>query len=363
MAPPIEGHHWMAAPVFSFLIQHRGLNRSLIFDLGIRKDWEKLSPSLLSRIKALGWTIHVEKDVREILDENGFDSSQTEAIILSHAHFDHVGNPSTFAPSTPLIVGPGFKQKLLPGYPTDQTSPVLESLYENRELIELDFDTGASGTHTFKPLPIGRLRALDYFNDGSFYLLDTPGHAVGHICGLARVTSSPSPSFILLAGDAFHHVGEFRPSKHLPLPTDITPDPFVPDPHPLEYHYGCSGRIFEKLFTDRGRPLDGTLYGPARITNKEESFHEDVDEVLRTIEKLQEIDAQNNVLVTAAHDESLLGVLDFFPRGKLNAFAEHGTVRRVRWRFLKDFGKAVGKEGHELGRKREWGSECEGMTT
>jgi hypothetical protein len=82
--------------------------------------------------------------------------------------------------------------------------------------------------------------------------------------------------------------------------------------------------------------------------------------MLRTREKLQEIDAQGNVLSAAAHDESLLGVLEFFPRGKLNSFVEHGTVRRVKWRFLKDFAMSVGKDGHELGKKREWSAEEEG---
>lgn len=352
LAPSIKGHEWLAAPAFSFLIQHPGLNRALVFDLGIRKDWENLSPPLLSHIRDLGWTLHAEKDVQGVLREGGVDSDSIEAIVWSHYHFDHIGNPNTFGPGTSLIVGPGFKAKLLPGYPTSPSASILESDHAHRELIELDFATGASGSHSYAPLRIGRLRALDYFNDGSFYLLDTPGHAIGHICGLARVTSAP-PSYILLAGDAFHHAGELRPSRHLPLPQDITPDPFVPDPHPLDYHYGCPGAIFGPLLRSANSPF----YEPARLDG---SFHEDVDEMLRTIEKLQEIDAQANVLSAAAHDESLMGVLEFFPRGKLNAFVEQGTVRRVEWRFLKDFARSVGKQGHELGLKREWSAEPEG---
>ncbi|KAL2264343.1 hypothetical protein VTK26DRAFT_6586 [Humicola hyalothermophila] len=374
LTPPIDGHKWMATPVFSFLVQHPELKRSLLFDLGIRKDWENLSPPMLSVIRKLGWTIHVDKDVREILEEGGVDSSKIEAIILSHGHFDHVGNPATFGPDTALVVGPGFKEKATPGYPTNQSSYLLETAYAGRELIELNFDTGRSGpNHTFQPLPIGRLRALDYFGDGSLYLLDTPGHAPGHISALARVTSSSSssspssaPSFVLLAGDAFHHAGEFRPSAHLPLPSDIIPDPFEADAAPLEYHYGLPGQVFARLFADRGLPAGGTrpFYSrpppPSSSSSSlpvSPSFHDDVDGVARTLEKLQELDARDNVLVAAAHDESLLGVLEFFPRGRLNGFVRHGTVRRVRWRFLKDFAHAVGKQGHELGRKREWCAE------
>lgn len=357
-APPIDDHRWMAAPVFAFLIRHRGLNRSLVYDLGVRKDWQNLSPPMLSRLRAHGWTLHVEKDVREILDEGGVDGNSIEAIVWSHHHFDHIGNPATFGRNTSLIVGPGFRERWLPGYPTNPSSTILESDYAGREVVELDFATGKSGSRTYRPATVGRLRALDYFGDGSFYLLDTPGHAVGHVSGLARVTPDPRPSFVLLAGDVLHHAGEIRPSRHLPLPADILPDPLEADPHPLESHYGCAGAVFGPLLAGRGRPAEGPFYEPGRAERGGEKIHEDVDELVRTAEKVQELDAHDNVLVAAAHDESLLGVLEFFPRGNLNAFVDKGTVRRVRWRFLKDFAHAVGKEWHQLGRKHEWSAEA-----
>ena len=87
--------------------------------------------------------------------------------ISSHYHWDHLGDPSTFPPSTSLIVGPGFKEALTPGYPQNQESPILERDYEGRELKELSFEES--------DLKLGKLRAVDYFGDGSFYLLDTPG--------------------------------------------------------------------------------------------------------------------------------------------------------------------------------------------
>ncbi|KAF7299975.1 Metallo-beta-lactamase superfamily protein [Mycena kentingensis (nom. inval.)] len=48
------------------------------------------------------------------------------------------------------------------------------------------------------------LAAVDYFGDGSFYLIDTPGHFPGHLTALARVTPS---SFVLLGGDTFMNPG------------------------------------------------------------------------------------------------------------------------------------------------------------
>ncbi|KAH6843487.1 beta-lactamase-like protein [Chaetomium sp. MPI-CAGE-AT-0009] len=356
LSPPVRGYDFLAVPVFSFLIKHPGLQRSIIFDLGVRKDWKNLSPPLLSQIEHLGWSLRVERDVSEILNDAGIDGTCIEAVIWSHHHFDHAGNPNTFPPSTSLIVGPGFKS-MLPGYPTNPDSAILESDLANRQLIELDFDSGTSGTHTFKPVTIGRFRALDYFGDGSFYLLDTPGHAVGHISGLARVTPGPEASFILLTGDAIHHPGEIRPSKYLPLPTDITPDPFAPDPHPLESHYGCPTATFEPIFAGRGRPTCGPVYEPARAEKAAEAFSHNVDELLETVAKLQEAAAHDNVFVAAAHDEALLDHVVFFPDGNMNEFAQKHWVKRVRWRFLRDFAGAVGKLDHEVGR-RHWGHEA-----
>lgn len=215
MEPSVPGHDYLACPAFAFLIQHPHLHRSMVFDLGVRKDWWNSSPFLTNRFKDGGYAINVDQSVREILEEGGIDCTRIEAVVWSHWHFDHTGSPAEFEKSTALIVGPGFKTNLLPGYPTNQNSSILESDYDGRELIELSFSSD------FK---IGQMEALDYFGDGSLYFLNSPGHAHGHICALARVTASP-PSFILMGGDAWHHCGEIRPSPYLPFPQSIEPHP------------------------------------------------------------------------------------------------------------------------------------------
>ena len=53
-----------------------------------------------------------------------------------------------------------------------------------------------------------------------------------------------------------------------------------------------------------------------------------------------ETDADEKVLVVMAHDDSLLGVLDFLP-GYLDGFVGTGWVEEGRWGFLKDFRGAV----------------------
>lgn len=333
LEPSIPGHDYLATPAFSFLVHHPKLDRSIIFDLGIRHDWWNYSPFLQERFKKGGYVISVEKSVRTILEDHGVDAKKIEAVVWSHHHFDHTGAPEEFESSTALIVGPGFKDTMLPGYPSDPQSTILEANFAGRELLELDFSEG---------LKIGRMNAIDYFKDGSFFFLDSPGHAVGHICALARVTSDP-PSFILMGGDAVHHGGELRPSQYLPLPKEISPHPFT-----SLAQSSCPGSLFDGILRDGDRSK--TIYEPARQTKVQMNY--DVDEAIRTIEKLQEADVRDDVLFVAAHDASLLDIVEFFPR-KANSFMQKGWVQQARWRFLMDFAKAVGYEGLVQG-KREW---------
>jgi len=267
----------------------------------------------------------VKQDVREQLEEHGVKGNDIEAIVWSHWHWDHTGDPSTFPPSTALIVGPGFKSALVPGYPANQDSPIKEADYADRELREIAFDQG---------LKIGKFKAFDYFGDGSFYLLDSPGHAIGHMCGFARVSKEPS-TFVLMGGDACHHGGEFRPSQYLPLPDSISP-------HPLDFNHGgvCPGSLFEPLLRDGD--VAKPFYAIAQPEDGSGVAY-DVAAAEATISKVIEADALDEVLVVIAHDDSLLDVVDFFPK-YANDFKQKGWVERGRWLFLKDFAKAVRDE-------------------
>ncbi|KAK4500391.1 hypothetical protein PRZ48_008580 [Zasmidium cellare] len=330
LEPSIPGHEYLATLAFAFLIEHPKLDRSMVFDLGLRKDWWNCSPFLLDRFKKGGYVLNVEKSVREILEHGGFDATKLEAIVWSHWHFDHTGSPAEFEKSTALIVGPCFKDNLLPGYPTDPNSSILESDLEGRLLIELSFESG---------LKIGEFNAFDCFGDGSLYFLNSPGHAHGHICALARVTVDPA-SFVLMGGDAWHHCGEIRPSPYMPLPDTIQPVPFT-----SLSSSSCPGALFEPILRD-GDPAK-PIYKPSTQTKVQ--MHLDPEQAVRTIEKLQQADVQENILMVAAHDESLLGIVEFFPK-RANDFISKGWVKTARWKFLMDFAKAVGYEGEVVGR-------------
>jgi len=220
----------------------------------------------------------------------------------SHWHWDHLGDPSTFPSTTDLIVGPGFK--------------------------ELDFSKS--------PLKVGRFNAIDHFGDGSFYLLDSPGHAIGHLCGLVRTSQGPD-TFILLGADACHHGGAIRPSPYLPIPTEIMPHPFHPQLRNTQPRLPpCPGALFEALQESRGKSTTESFFAPV----EGQGFWLDVKEGVKTQEKIQEVDALDNVFVVMAHDESLLEIVDFFPK-PANEWKAKKWAEDAKWAFLLDFQIAV----------------------
>lgn len=313
LQPDYAGIPNLTGPSFSFLIEHPS-GKTVLFDLGVRHDWQKL-PSY-PKFRKMAWGITVQKDVARILEEGNIDiaNGAISSIILSHHHWDHTGDPSTFPSSTGLVVGPGFKEAHLPGYPENPDATLLKSDYEGREMREIDFSDS---------LEIGRFKAHDFFGDGSFYLLDTPGHSIGHMCGLARTTTAPA-TFVFMAGDASHHAAEFRPTEYLPLPRE----PGISAEH--------SGMDFQNVHYSK------SVIKP--FYNVTTSFAHDKKLADWTIAGMGEFDCQDNILLLTAHDEHVVEpepIISFFPEA-LNDWHEKGLGKKTKWLFLKDFEKAIG---------------------
>ena len=190
---------------------------------------------------------------------------------------------------------------MTPGYPLNPGSLIMDDALR-RPVHEVDFSSGVN---------LGGLQAVDWFCDGSFYLLDLPGHAIGHMGALARTSTGPNgggeDTYILMGSDACVHAGQLRPSIYTPLPEHV---PLFQDK-----------RKTEPFFRVANRP--GT---------------QDVHAATNTIDKLQLLDSQPNVFTVMAHDRHLLDVIDLFPE-KANDWRQRGWKERTRWLFLKDLGR------------------------
>lgn len=306
--------------MYCFLISNG--DHHIIFDLGIRSDWESYAPEIVSLVKKTTKIMNA-RNISEILDteSTGLEvrSKDIKAIIWSHNHFDHIGDPSTFPPTTDLVVGPGFKEQYYPGYPINPEASILESDTRGRNFREVDIQKEGKG------LKIGRFNAIDYFSDGSFYLLDAPGHSIGHLCGFARVTSSPE-SFVFLGADACHHAGLFRPTEYLPLPKKISPSPIQ------RFGGFCPGAMLQQV--QPRKSANEPFLTPSKIAFP---CH---DDALETIEKIKELDAVDNIFVIISHDASLKGQIEEFPNS-INDWKSKGLKSKTRWLFCKDFEGAV----------------------
>lgn len=317
MSPVLPGYETFDGPVYCFLLHHQLTNTRLLFDLGIRTDWQTAyPPALVESLKEEGMGLHVERDTTDILREHKIFPSDIAAVIFSHHHFDHTGDMTKFTASTKIIVGPGYREEYLPGYPDDpENEDTTADLYHGRELVELDFSPIDP-----KVSLIGGFQAYDYFSDGSLYLLSTPGHSTGHLSALARTTSDGQEStFLFLGGDIVSSNGVHRPSEGHPLPDQVQ----------TSSSHVCPGELLARLH--RCHASDGNVVRntPFCLVAGEE----DREESQRSADKLRVFDAEADVLVIWAHDGHLKPVLDFFPT-EANAWKAKGWKEKGHWRWL-----------------------------
>jgi hypothetical protein len=74
--PVMPGHETMSVITVAFLIENERLGKKAMFDLGTRKDYWNSPPFTLTRIEAAIPGVKIDKDVTEILEENGVQLSE-----------------------------------------------------------------------------------------------------------------------------------------------------------------------------------------------------------------------------------------------------------------------------------------------
>lgn len=202
----------------------------------------------------------VLEDPVDILRRGPVDPSSVSAVIFSHLHFDHIGDCTKF-PNAQIIAGPGSKEANGEGWPINPKSPFSSAPVQHPKYTELTFEKEA-----WKPLgPFER--AYDFFHDGSFFLVDTPGHMPGHLGALALTGLN---EWVFMGGDCCHH----------------------------------------RSLLVGARPMSVTC-GPAG----QKSFHKDPDVAADTIRKIRQLEQTEGgqVFVALAHDSFLVGRMPLYP--------------------------------------------------
>jgi glyoxylase-like metal-dependent hydrolase (beta-lactamase superfamily II) len=199
-------------PSMCFLIEHRALGAAkselIVFDLGIKRNLTKYIPSTRAHI-ALRQPIYSTPDVRSSLLSGGLDPAKDiDYVVLSHIHWDHIGLPSDY-PNSRFIVGSGTLYILengAPCYPSDRMEKGALPVDRTHELPptpDSDRKNMAATQKTdhqwqsLSALP----NAIDFFGDGSMYIIDAPGHIHGHVNALLRIGPE---KWVYLGGDCCH---------------------------------------------------------------------------------------------------------------------------------------------------------------
>lgn len=205
------------APSLAFVITHSASGKRLVFDLGIRADLENAIEPVQKRAQL--FDAIVPQDVVTSLRKGGLDPGDVTDIIISHAHWDHVGDPTLF-PKARFIQGGEARKHFETGYPNNPKSAIPIQVFPEDRTDFLDVNASWKQIGPFK-------HALDYFGDGSLYIIDAPGHLHGHINALIR--TSPDGGWIFLAGDSSHDWKLLRgqseiPEKHVEVDRELASD-------------------------------------------------------------------------------------------------------------------------------------------
>ncbi|KAL1945740.1 hypothetical protein VTO73DRAFT_1742 [Trametes versicolor] len=181
-------------PVLAFLIRHSTKNDTLVFDLGVRKDIEALPTAYHGRINGMGFRTTVPEDAADALAKGGLAPTDVTTVCYSHLHYDHIGDSHPYANAV-FVVGAAARPLVEHGWPEDPKSLFPQDLLPEGRTRFLD---DPAGWPPLGPFP----HALDFYEDGSLYIVYAPGHMPGHINILAR--TSADGGWIFLAGDSAH---------------------------------------------------------------------------------------------------------------------------------------------------------------
>jgi hypothetical protein len=118
--PAPSGQKYLNLSSYCFLIESQHCNQKVVYDLAFMRDLDTRMPPALKALFAGDVEAMAIDEFHHIPNspmDHGVDLAEVNAVIWSHAHLDHVGNPSVFPPSTELVVVQASKHVACPVIP------------------------------------------------------------------------------------------------------------------------------------------------------------------------------------------------------------------------------------------------------
>ncbi|TVY21146.1 Cytochrome P450 monooxygenase andK [Lachnellula arida] len=171
---------------WAFCIKDIQTGRQVMWDLGLSGRTENYTPwvqkYMLLQTEAVGPRI----SICEQLAKRNVRGNEIDSVLFSHAHWDHCRPIDTEFPAACAFFGPGTAEHCSPGHLASEDA---------EETVEWDgryFDSMRK-TQNWKEFsgPWVRFgafeKAMDFFGNGSFWIIQAPGHMPGNLCAVAHV--------------------------------------------------------------------------------------------------------------------------------------------------------------------------------
>ena len=186
-----QPHELRAFPSGVYLYDN-DVDRRVLFDTGYAAPpWRAGLRGLIYRV-LVPPKITAARTAASQLRAAGIDPDSITDVVLSHLHPDHIGGLRDF-PQARVVVSEETVSLLTDRRVLDGVLPALLPTpfppTNSRVIARDEFTPVAVGT------PPVTVQALDLFGDGTFLIVDLPGHQYGHVGAIVE-------SLVVLAGDA-----------------------------------------------------------------------------------------------------------------------------------------------------------------
>jgi N-acyl homoserine lactone hydrolase len=198
---------WWRVPIPAYLVRHPGAG-VIIVDAGLHSSMATDPKRSFGRIaaKVMQVDMRAELTVARHLAARGVSHNDLAALVMTHLHLDHTsGLPEL--PPIPAIVSEAEWKAATTGRQTISSGYRRQHLVGSREWRTVDMNGPLAREHEGFP------QAVDLLDDGSIWMVSTPGHTAGHCSLICRLKDGYSA---VIGGDAVYTIRQLDDAPEPP---------------------------------------------------------------------------------------------------------------------------------------------------